>query len=476
MCWEARATPAVLRILIARAGQGSRKAARLLANVADRSAASELRGAAAHDDARVRSAAIGSLGWSGLAQDVELLATALGDPESSVRRSARAALAELGGPGAAEALARNLMEVAGEEHLEVVQALAWLRDPRALHTARQLACAGLRARPYTGRPGWRNSVWAAVRLGEPTLRRRLLEQTIDLAEGVQDIDLRNPSSALTEARNAYANLTLALRLEYPQEADDALEALWEAAPTQAAAVSGRHRPVAPAASSSVALEPLERRSVARLSLAALEEQNSHSQDAFPQAKFGGQPDWVCTPAWPLGPEDRPMQFYAQLPLLGEPRRIAYVFVSADENEHTFRALSSGNAVTIQPGGPAHLPTAPMSEGPALYETPEVSGGLQRLMRMRPYERYVRLQEGADPPAWSWPEPPEGAQRRDQHGDWNKIGGTPQWLQGAEEPPGEGWRFAFQFSAGWAGRELGDGAECYGFVREDGTGALLWQCH
>jgi hypothetical protein len=35
---------------------------------------------------------------------------------------------------------------------------------------------------------------------------------------------------------------------------------------------------------------------------------------------------------------------------------------------------------------------------------------------------------------------------------------------------------FQFSADWAGRELGDGAQCHGFVREDGAGAFLWHCH
>lgn len=47
---------------------------------------------------------------------------------------------------------------------------------------------------------------------------------------------------------------------------------------------------------------------------------------------------------------------------------------------------------------------------------------------------------------------------------------------AEAPPGEGWQFAFQFSADWAGRELGDGAERYGFTRDDGTAALLWPGH
>jgi hypothetical protein len=51
-----------------------------------------------------------------------------------------------------------------------------------------------------------------------------------------------------------------------------------------------------------------------------------------------------------------------------------------------------------------------------------------------------------------------------------------YLQGDEEPLGEGWTFAFQFTAAWFGDELADGAECYGFVNTDGAGAFLWQCH
>lgn len=118
----------------------------------------------------------------------------------------------------------------------------------------------------------------------------------------------------------------------------------------------------------------------------------------------------------------------------------------------------------------------MSRGPALFVGAGNGSHFRQIKKVRRYERYVRLEEGADPSIWTWPDPPKDTRVRDQHGDWNKIGGTPLFLQGDATPAGEGWRFAFQFSADWAGRELGDGAECYGFTRDDGTGAFLWQCH
>jgi hypothetical protein len=55
----------------------------------------------------------------------------------------------------------------------------------------------------------------------------------------------------------------------------------------------------------------------------------------------------------------------------------------------------------------------------------------------------------------------------------KIGGTPLFLQAEDGPSGDGWRFAFQFDAGWAGS---DGGICHGFVNDGGRGAMLWQRH
>jgi HEAT repeats len=461
----------MVRMLVERAEEGARRATRLLANIEDRGALPALREAARHPLADVRAAAIVSLGWSGGAEDVPDVIAALSDPEPPVRRSARAALAELGGREAADALARSLREVNEEERVQVIQALAWLRDPRALDPARVLASTALYD-SAPGRRGWRNSVWAAVRLGDSADRRTLVDRVVELAQLVEDPDPRLNSIELRRARDAYANVALALRLEHPDEVEEAREALWEGAPAQAAAVTGRRRAV-PAPPIAVR-EPLGARSVPRMALAALSD--APPDDRFPPAKFGGQPDWVGEPTWPLADGGRPLVFFAQLPLVGEIARTAYVFVSADENAATFAPLSDGNAVVVQPGGAPHLASAPMSHGPALFEGIQDTERLAPLQKEHRYERYITLEDGADPAEWTWPEPPEGEMMSDRHGDWNKIGGTPLFLQDRKTPPGDGWRFAFQFSADWAGRELGDGAECYGFVRDDGTGAFLWQCH
>ena len=82
-----------------------------------------------------------------------------------------------------------------------------------------------------------------------------------------------------------------------------------------------------------------------------------------------------------------------------------------------------------------------------------------------------LEDWADPVTWGY----EDATLPDDDREWNKIAGTPRWLQ-ADETPGPGWRFAFQFDAGATDQELADGAVCYGFVNDAGEGAFLWQCH
>ena len=478
MCWEAKGDAALVGLIVARARERPVQAARFLASIADPDAAPALRAAITEAEPRVRSAVPLGLARSGDADDTPLLAAALHDGELAVRKAARVALAELGGPAAADELAADLARARGEEYTGVVQALAWLRDERALEPARRLAWVGLGRGEFAGREGrdGPDGVWPAVRLGDVAYRGTLIDRVVELVAELDASEHATPAApAMRIARNAFANLASALRLEAPGELEDVEAALWERVPEHAAVVTGRRMPASELRRVAVAVEPCEPRSVARVALAELSEQPPPGAGT-PPAKFGGQPDWIGEPAWPLAADGRPLVFYAQLPLLGEPVRIAYVFVSADERADTFRPLSDGNAVVIQPGGQPHLKTTPMRKGPAIFEALGSSDRLGRLSRARRYERYIRLEDGADPPTWSWPEPKEGEWHSDQPGDWNKIGGTPLFLQGEELPPGEGWRFAFQFSADRAGRELGDGAECYGFVRDDGTGAFHWQCH
>lgn len=229
-----------------------------------------------------------------------------------------------------------------------------------------------------------------------------------------------------------------------------------------------------AAREAVKLEPLAPRTVPRAGITGLVDSEPDSDSPAP-GKFGGQPDWMDRPAWPVTSTGRPLIFYGQLPVPGT-EAIAYIFVNGDEDAPTWKPLSEGNALVVQPDGEAHLPTVERDRGPQLYEPvvePFRFGGARH---WRPFCRWIATTPGADPTEWAWPHLPAGQWQRDNHGDWNKLGGTPLFLQGEDWPPGEGWRFAFQFSAGWAAQELADGAECYGFVNESGAGAFLWQCH
>jgi hypothetical protein len=170
-----------------------------------------------------------------------------------------------------------------------------------------------------------------------------------------------------------------------------------------------------------------------------------------------------------------MVFCGQLPLLGTLAAVAYIFIAID-GAPTFEPLSDGNAVVIQRGAPPHRPVDRRSTGPGLHERVPQPGRYRPVTKYRRYERYVDLEPSADPPAWTWPDAQPGVLLSDNAGDWRKIGGTPLFLQSDESPPGDGWQFAFQFEAGWAGFELGDGAICYGFTDRAGRGAMLWQCH
>jgi HEAT repeat protein len=137
-CWEARADERLVRLLVERAEEGSRRAPQLLAAIGDPAAAPALREAMSHADPHIRAAAISSIGWSGERSDVPAVATATEDAEGAVRTAARATLADLGGHEAAEALAACLDGLEEEERAQGVEALAWLGDTRAIAPLQEL--------------------------------------------------------------------------------------------------------------------------------------------------------------------------------------------------------------------------------------------------------------------------------------------------------------------------------------------------
>jgi hypothetical protein len=59
---------------------------------------------------------------------------------------------------------------------------------------------------------------------------------------------------------------------------------------------------------------------------------------------------------PVASDHRPLTFYGQLPLAGEPDRTAYIFINESDNAQAWAALGDGNAVVVQPGPLPHLRT------------------------------------------------------------------------------------------------------------------------
>ena len=192
----------------------------------------------------------------------------------------------------------------------------------------------------------------------------------------------------------------------------------------------------------------------------------------PVTKFGGQPTWIGTPAWPLSRQTgRPMRYIAQVALdpriFGTiPTRMAYLFMTDEEEfvDGTYEPDGGENAVVLQPGSFAG-PAAEQAEGPTLYRMAQRPGA-DRLVA-EPCEFAVSLASGeaADGPS-------------DEDGYANQVGGTPSFLQGEEYPAGGPWRLLLQLDSSSVPFHVnfGDAGVGYAFIAEDGTaGKFLWPC-
>lgn len=190
----------------------------------------------------------------------------------------------------------------------------------------------------------------------------------------------------------------------------------------------------------------------------------------PVTRFGGQPSWLSKPTWPIAPDGRPMAFWGQFAIPWQPDSLVYLFVDTTPGELCMSEDGTA-ALFVQPGGVPTVPWSDRAEGPLVpvWDFP-ADDGFNPPVHRRIVSRTASLRPKLQTPSSA----------RDLHTAvpdawWNKVGGGPIWLQG-DETPGSQWRFLFQFGAEHVGHELGDAAECYGFVREDGRGTFLWQCH
>ena len=452
-CFDGRVSAKLAEELISAAADGHDGIAlHVVSSISDPGVVTLLERAANVADGALRAAVVKALGGSGGPEQVGLLTRLLRDPAEDVRREAAASLVEIGGDSAADALVAALPGESSDEQVHLICCLAELRDSRALPYARALVPGGL---------AWGNPsgvMWALVRLGGEGDLQRLREQLVDRSWLLEYGD--RSASVVQDLVAQWWELRGHVGAEHPE----GVPVIDEAFRRYGLVAHDRVK------RETVLLHP---RKVPRLGM-SLTDVSPESDP--PRAKFGGQPDWIAEPQWPVH-QARKLTFFGQLPIYDQPGRFCYIFLGDFLDEGP--GLTQGNALVVQPGGTCEFETVGDPTGPRLFGTRRQRrvGGGRTLSE--PYERFVTFTEGLDPQAWDLDEnamEADDVTYVDQDGDWEKLGGTPRWLQNPEEPSEPGWHFAFQFGADWAGRELADGANCYGFVHEDGRGKFIWQCH
>lgn len=174
----------------------------------------------------------------------------------------------------------------------------------------------------------------------------------------------------------------------------------------------------------------------------------------PKTKFGGQPDWIEKPQWPISPElQGPMRFIAQVKLSDvfpeHEGQVAYIFMTEDDDEYidgTWEPDGGENAVIIQPLGEYLSTSKATKTGPSRDEFG------------------VEVVE---------------TEIEDDELEGSRIGGTPEFMQGEEFPePKEEWRFLAQFDSCSLPFDVnfGDAGIAYVFINKTASkGKFLWQC-
>lgn len=206
-------------------------------------------------------------------------------------------------------------------------------------------------------------------------------------------------------------------------------------------------------------------------------------------KFGGQPNWLEEPQWPISSElDSPMRFICQIKLTddlfpGCGGKMAYIFMTEDEEyvDGTWEPDGGENAVIIQPDGKPKVTVRNIATGPTLQNYVEVKG--KDRLQPTDVELSVALTVSEDPEfipeTARFDLPDEECEKYCNSLEGNKIGGTPGFLQG-DEFPGEKseWSLLLQLDSCGVPFNInfGDSGISYAFINKDGTsGKFLWQC-
>jgi hypothetical protein len=458
-CWgcaDGEADPERARAIVGAALDGNEQALRMLGTIDDRRATPVLLDAARHPNPDIRRAALSSLGWAADERGLPAAIDSLDDDDARVRRAAIECLAELGSTATADALANHLTDP--RDVGATATALAWLKDPRAFDPL-----ISVLDRPYDSGNAYRGSIIAFGWLGD----HRAVEPLAALLERLGDrwvaADGQVPPRPDWPAHTQAASAGDALRMIGGNEAESAIERAQQRFgdlrllfPEKAEFLPFAHRAT-----------PDERRTLPRWSLQL---QPTSMPIDRPITKFGGQPVWIGSPTWPLGSDGERMTFMAQFSVPGVDG-MAYLFI--DPSEDAWESPYDGSALLMQPG-PVPERHVVQAIGPTYASgCTEFERYVPRL-RTRRIEYLPTLEEGLEPPDWDEFDR-EHEDEQDDDRDWNKIGGSPRYLQGGPPDPA-GLLFLFQFTANQIGHELGDAAQCYGLIDDARRGYFLIESH
>lgn len=184
------------------------------------------------------------------------------------------------------------------------------------------------------------------------------------------------------------------------------------------------------------------------------ERNLDKKEGDIVTKFGGQPDWLTVPQWPISEGwDCPMMFVAQIVLderlfQVDQKRVAYLFVTHKESpKDTFFEPDiidpdgGENAIIIQPDGEVFTLTKEIINGPTLFDK---SGEM--------FQGYPSVKLESDPDFINSDDfdllPENDKDQYFDAVDGDKIGGTPIFFQGDDWPEGgdEKWQLLLQLNS------------------------------
>lgn len=172
-----------------------------------------------------------------------------------------------------------------------------------------------------------------------------------------------------------------------------------------------------------------------------------------KTKFGGQPDWIEQPQWPISAElGKPMRFICQVHLGDvfpeQEGKLAYIFMTEEEDyvDGTWEPDGGENAVVVQPNGEVDVPVKALETGPSREEFGVVI-----------VEKEVE----------------------DDSLEGCRIGGDPNFMQGEEYPGSKhDWLYFIQLDSCSIPFEInfGDAGIGYAFINNAASkGKFLWQC-